>query len=214
MTDFSEGWNKQHAKYAKTDWIDKPTLFGEWALQYSPQTGRILDAGCGQGQDSRFFAQRGYDTVGIDFAEEGLRIAREKTPAELDGKLQFQLADLSHPLPFPDESFDVVYSHMASHYFDSATTQKLFDEFRRVLKPDGTLIMLVNSVHDSEYGTGTKIEDDFYQIGDMQKRFYSADSIKKFAVDFDIVLADENGETYKDRAVGNSHLVRLVARKA
>lgn len=83
-----------------------------------------------------------------------------------------------------------------------------------VLKPGGTIAILVNSVHDSEIPKGEKIEDDFYQIGDMKKRFFSAESIKKFASMFDIVLADENGETYKDRAIGNSHLVRLVAKKA
>lgn len=213
MTESAAGWNKQHEKYAHMDWIHKPTIFGEWALQYFPKGGRVLDAGCGQGQDSFLFAEKGYDTVGIDFAETGLSIARKKTPTALQGKVKFEHADLSKKLAYPDASFDVVYSHMASHYFDTSGTKKLFEEFKRVLKPGGKLIMLVNSVHDSEYGTGKKIENDYFEIGDMKKRFFSKDSMQNFASGFVVDLVDENGETYKDRAVGNSKLVRLVATK-
>lgn len=212
MTESAAGWNKQHEKYARTEWIQKPTIFGEWALQFFPPKGRVLDAGCGQGQDSLLFAQKGFDTVGLDFAETGLSIARGRTPDTLKN-LKFEQGDLSQRLPYPSESFDVVYSHMASHYFDRAGTQQLFDEYRRVLKPGGTLVMLVNSVHDAEYGTGTKLEDDYFAIGDMKKRFFSAESIQRFASGFSASLADEKGETYKDRAVGNSKLVRFVARK-
>lgn len=212
-TESSAGWNKQHERYAQADWINKPSIFGEWALQFFPSQGRVLDAGCGQGQDSRLFAEKGHDVVGIDFSEEALRYANEKTSDALKGKIHFEQADLSKPLTFPDASFDVVYSHLATHYFDSATTQKLFDEFYRVLKTGGVLILLVNSVHDSEYGRGEKIESDYYIISNMRKRYFSADSIKQFASKFDVIIADEQGETYKDRDVGNSQLVRLVVRK-
>jgi ubiquinone/menaquinone biosynthesis C-methylase UbiE len=214
MTESASGWNKQHERYAQAEWINKPSIFGEWALQYFPPQGKVLDAGCGQGQDSRLFASKGYDVTAVDFAAEALRFAAEKTPEELKGKINYRETDLSKPLVFPDGSFDVVYSHLATHYFDTATTQKLFDELYRVLKPGGTLILLVNSTTDPEIPSGTKIEDDFYQMGDMQKRFFSPDSIKKFAGKFDVVIADNEGETYKDRAVGNSHLVRLVAKKS
>jgi SAM-dependent methyltransferase len=212
MINVAAGWNEQHQKYAQAEWINTPSIFGEWALGYFPSSGSLLDVGCGQGQDSRLFAAKGYDVVGIDFAAEGLRFANEKTPAGLKGKLRFEQADISQPLDFPDESFDVVYSHLAIHYFDAVTTQSIFDEFHRILKKGGTLAVLVNSVHDAEYGTHRKIEDDYFQVGDVKKRYFSADSIRRFARKFEIIIADERGETYKDRAVGNSQLVRLVAK--
>lgn len=84
----------------------------------------------------------------------------------------------------------------------------------RILKPSGVLVLLVNTINDIEISSGTKIEDDYCQIGDMKKRFFSPASISVFAKKFEIVLADDKGETYKDRAIGNMNLVRLVARKA
>lgn len=209
----SAGWNKQHEKYAHTDWIVRPTIFGEWALQYFPSSGKVLDAGCGQGQDTKLFAEKGYSVVAADFSETALKFSEEKMPAELKPKIEYRHIDLSEHLPFEESSFEVVYSHMASHYFDAAGTQRLFDEYFRVLKPGGVLLLLLNTVHDAEIANGTKLEDDFYQIGDMKKRFFSAASVRAFASKFEIVLADEEGETYKDRAIGNGRLVRLVARK-
>lgn len=210
----SAGWNKQHEKYAHTDWIVRPTIFGEWALQYFPSTGKVLDAGCGQGQDTKLFAEKGYTVVAADFSETALKFSEEKMPAELKPKIEYRRIDLSERLPLEDSSFEVVYSHMASHYFDAAGTQRLFDEYFRVLKPGGVLLLLLNTVHDAEIAKGIMLEKDFYQISDMKKRFFSAESVRAFASQFEVILADEEGETYKDRAIGNGKLVRLVARKA
>ena len=65
-------WNEKHLKYAKTDWIDKPTIFAEWVAQYLPKEGSMLELGCGQGQDSRFFADKGFILDALDFSFEGL----------------------------------------------------------------------------------------------------------------------------------------------
>ena len=100
--DPKEYWDGAHEKYATAEWINKPTMFVEWVLQYLPAQGEILDAGCGQGQDSRFFAEKGYQVKGIDFAAEGIEKAIEKSPPELAEHLHFQNADLSQPLPFED----------------------------------------------------------------------------------------------------------------
>lgn len=208
-----EYWGDAHEKYATAEWIDKPTMFAESVIEYFPAEGRILDAGCGQGQDSRFFAGKGYEVVGIDFAPEGIQKAVEKTPDELSEKVQFLQADLTELLPFKDKEFDVVHSHLAAHYFSSEQTKVLIKELARVLKPGGVLTLLLNSVHDSEYGKGEKIEDDYFLVDGIKKRYFSADSLKEFLEDFEPSILDESGETYKDRAVGNSNLVRFVGHK-
>ena len=57
-------WKDLHQKFYKdADWIDKPNLFAQEAIKYFPKYARILELGAGQGQDSRFFAEHGYEVV-------------------------------------------------------------------------------------------------------------------------------------------------------
>ena len=84
------------------DWVQKANL-----LQFlSPEkTGsRLLDAGCGTGHWSRFFAKLGYDVVGVDISEEELQQARSYSRKGL----QFQKGDICASLPFDTGAFDVV----------------------------------------------------------------------------------------------------------
>lgn len=205
-----QAWDAQHLKYADADWIHKPSIFAQYAVDFFPEKGRVLDAGCGQGQDSRFFAERGYSVTALDFSDDAIRIAREKSVG-ID--IEYRLHDISKPLPFDDATFDVVYSHLAIHYFDTTTTTKIFSEFYRVLKQGGTLALLLNSINDPEYGTGTQLEPGYFEKGDMRKRYFSSASLAGFVVDFKTIVLGEAGETYKDRAKGVSNLVRFIGTK-
>lgn len=205
-----QNWNAQHLKYAKADWIDKPTLFAKYAIKFFPATGKIIDVGCGQGQDSRFFAEHGYDVVGVDFSEQGISIAKDKNKCP---NIDFQVMDISEKLPFQYASFDVVYSHLAVHYFDKEKTKLIFQELSRILKKGGIMAIFVNSIHDPEYGTGTKIEDDYFFVHDMGKRYFSKESLQSFIKGFEILVLNEEGETYKDRAIGVNNLVQYIGKK-
>lgn len=202
-------WEGKHDEYTTTDWIDKPSMFAEWVQQYLPGSGALLDLGAGQGQDSRFFAGKGYDVTSTDFSARALELGEQKSP----GTISFQQVDLSAPLPFPNESYDVAYAHLSLHYFDKATTEKLFAEIYRVLKPGGILAALCNSSEDPEMLEGTEIEEHFVEVNDIQKRYFSPDDARAFAKDFEIIVADDQGTTYKDSVKGVHNLVRLVARK-
>lgn len=113
-------------------------------------------------------------------------------------------------LQFEDASFDVVYAHLSLHYFDYETTVRLIGEVQRVLKPGGVFAFFVNSVHDPEYNTGEKLEDDYFQIDKTAKRYFSVETARAFTRYFDVSLLDDLGETYKDRAIGVHNLVRFI----
>jgi SAM-dependent methyltransferase len=108
----------------------------------------VLDLGAGQGQDSRFFAEQGYDVVSTDLEESALEQSRAKLSNELKQNVTIQKVDLREELPSDDGSFDVVYAHLSLHYFNYETTVRLFAEISRVLKPGGVLAFFTNSVHD------------------------------------------------------------------
>ncbi|MFW9970648.1 MAG: class I SAM-dependent methyltransferase [Candidatus Odinarchaeota archaeon] len=44
-----------------------------------PLKGKMLDVGCGTGENSIFFAKHGFDVIGIDYVEEAINKALKKT---------------------------------------------------------------------------------------------------------------------------------------
>jgi len=207
-------WNKKQDKYAIKDWIDKPSMFAKWVLQFFPKEGKILELGAGQGRDTRFFASHGYGVVSTDFSNTALGYNRKKLPDKLKKKINIQQLDLSKPFPFEDNSFDAVYSHLSVHYFDDEVTNQIFSEIYRVLRPGGMVAILVNSINDPEYGMGKKLGKDFFELspGDV-KHFFSLEYMKAKTENFETIVLDNKGETYKDKAKGVVNLIRFVGRK-
>ncbi len=106
------------------------------ALLPSLSGAHVLDAGCGSGLHAAEIIGRGATVVGVDASAELLELARRRCP---DGA-EFHRADLAEPLPFlVDDSFDAVLCALAIHYLrDWVPT---LEEFKRVLRPDGVVVM-------------------------------------------------------------------------
>lgn len=206
-------WSQLHKDYASKDWVNKPSLFAETASTYFPEKGKVLDLGAGQGQDSRFFADHGYQVVSTDIEKDALELSKTKLSDKQKRLIDLRAVDLSNELPFDSASFDVVYAHLSLHYFDKETTLRLFGEIQRVLKPGGVFAFFVNSVHDPECKSGKEIEPDFFQIDKTSKRYFSVESARNLVKYFDTMLLDDHGETYKDSAKGVHNLVRFIGTK-
>ena len=206
-------WSALHQDYKTRDWSRKPSIFAETAIDYFPRGARVLDLGAGIGQDTRYFAEQGYDVVSTDLEEDTLRESLSAVSDEIKQHISIQKVDLRDELPFEGEAFDVVYAHLSLHYFDYETTVRLQREVQRVLKPGGVFAFFVNSVHDPEYNTGKMIESDYFQINKTAKRYFSIDTTRAFTRYFDTYLLDDKGETYKDRAKGVHNLIRFIGTK-
>lgn len=197
-------WQGAHQKYIIKDWITKPTIFATQVIKYFPKGARILELGCGQGQDTKYFIDNGFTVVAFDFSQFAL------DQAKLRVKTEFKLVDMSKPLEIQRESFDVVYSHLALHYFDKNRTQELFDEIYDVLKPGGIFATLTNTIDDPEIKDGRLLEPEYYEFDTIKKRFLSTNSMREFTKKFEPIILDANGETHKDEI---KTLIRLVGRK-
>ncbi len=98
----------------------------------------VLEIGCGLGTDGVQFARNGARYTGVDLTPAGVEHAREQFAAfGVEGRLL--VADAG-ALPF-DESFDHVYSYGVIHH--SPHTEQIVDEIFRVLRPGGTVTVMV-----------------------------------------------------------------------
>lgn len=100
----------------------------------------VLDSGCGTGNYAIALAEGGFRVTGIDYSAGMLGCAKSKVKDELAGRLVFQQMDMNEPLKFADSSFDHVIS--MTSLWAVADPRFTLSEFRRVLKPGGTLIVM------------------------------------------------------------------------
>jgi malonyl-CoA O-methyltransferase len=98
---------------------------------------RILDLGCGTGVGSLALKQkfRRAQVIGLDFAPAMLQRLRRRST--LLKPLRPVCGDIAW-LPFARHSFDLLFSNLANYW--SPAPGQLFDEWRRVLRPDGLLL--------------------------------------------------------------------------
>src|SRR5262245_21798206 len=94
---------------------------------------RLLEIGCGMGSDLVQFARGGAICAGIDITPRSIEMSRHRFALYgLDGN--FILSD-GERLPFPPESFDVVYSNGVLHH--TPDTASAIYEIHRVLRTGG-----------------------------------------------------------------------------
>ena len=96
---------------------------------------RVLEAGCGRTTRLRFYRDRIAELVGVDLDA----VAGDENDV-LDA---FVAVDLCGPLPFADGSFDLVYANFVVEHL--AAPEAAFAEWRRVLAPDGSLVVLTSN---------------------------------------------------------------------
>jgi SAM-dependent methyltransferase/uncharacterized protein YbaR (Trm112 family) len=97
--------------------------------------GRFLDVGANWGRWSIAAAQAGFDVVAIDPSLGAMRAAR-RVAKQLGHDLTPVVADARH-LPFPDESFDVVFSYSVLQHLSPEDVEESLRECARVLRPSG-----------------------------------------------------------------------------
>jgi len=107
----------------------------------------VLEIGGGLGIDLAQFAANGARVTDVDLSAEHLALADEHFRLRgLHGRFVHHDAAA---LPFPDASFDLVYSTGAIHH--APNTQRIVDEINRVLRPGARAIVMVYAERSWNY---------------------------------------------------------------
>jgi SAM-dependent methyltransferase len=114
----------EEERYAIYPWLPEAAEFRHHRGE------RVLEVGCGTGCDLLQFAKHGAHATGVDITPAHLELAGHR----VNGLATVKEADARN-LPFPDASFDYVYSHGVLHHSDDP--RKIVEEIFRVLRPSG-----------------------------------------------------------------------------
>ncbi len=103
---------------------------------------RILDVGCGNGNQTVRLARHAKEVIGIDIAEDLMAVARERCRVFPNVTIQHEDA---RKMPFPDASFDCIFSYgdVLSHIIDGY--ERALAEISRVAKPGATISFEVDN---------------------------------------------------------------------
>ena len=141
-----EGWEWgipiSHETYFKA-------LTGEWDVLLTPtkfvphdwfgelKGKRVLGLASGGGQQMPIFAALGADCTVLDYSEKQLE--SERMVAEREGyDIAIIRADMTKPLPFSDETFDLIFHPVSNCYVKEV--KPIFKECARILKKGGILL--------------------------------------------------------------------------
>ena len=165
----------------------------------------VLDAGCGEGRNTRIFARSGARMTGADLSPGIIALAREEEAREPLG-IRYEVASFTDLAPVVDASFDAVISTMA--LMDGPDLDAAFRALRRVLKPGADLCFSVIHPCFGTKGFGWIRDENGHEVALRQAAYFDKtpwvaqwkfpkenaadpDDIPPFAVPrFDYILSD------------------------
>ncbi len=154
----AKDWAKDHE--SDVWWIEGTDKF----LSFLQKGNSILDVGCGAGHKSKYFADRGFGVVGIDFSEEMVKISSEHL---LEGI--FFVKDVHEPLGF-EKSFDAVFAQAVLLHVAKKDINAILENLLTVLKQGGYLYVAVKETRPGDKEEEIATENDY---GYEYERFFS-----------------------------------------
>ena len=141
-----EGWEWgipiSHEEYEKAqagewDMLLTPTKFVPHAWFGELKGKKVLGLASGGGQQMPIFAALGAECTVLDYSEKQLE--SERLVAEREGyAIKIIRADMTKPLPFADETFDLIFHPVSNCYVEEV--KPIFKECARILKHGGILL--------------------------------------------------------------------------
>jgi ubiquinone/menaquinone biosynthesis C-methylase UbiE len=136
--DVRRAWDDVAATYAdRRDPDGSDAALIDDLLAGLPPDPDVLDVGCGDG--ARTLANLPPGSVGLDVSRRGLDLARETVP---DARLVH--GEMS-ALPFAADRFDAITAYHAVFHVERERHPAVYDEFARVLRPGGRLLLTLPS---------------------------------------------------------------------
>jgi len=111
---------------------------------------RVLDAGCGEGYLTRYYAGKGAHVTGVDLSSNLIEIAKSKNTS--DARIDYKVENICHMESITDASFDIVLCNLVILNVPCFRDSLL--EFNRILGPEGVLVLSIVHPSFNFYGPG------------------------------------------------------------
>lgn len=137
-------WQKEYKK-EKFYWGLKPWRGLKEVLKYAPR-GRALDIGAGEGRNSIFLAENGFEIEAIDKLKEGLEKCK-KFARKYNLPIKTEVVDIKK-FNFKKNKYSLILSIVALDFLKFSEIRKIIPKIKKSLKKDGIFYLVVFSTKD------------------------------------------------------------------
>lgn len=125
---------------------------------------RILELGCGWGNNLRFFKDQGFSYTGVDFSRSAIQycLLSHKNVFEMDFR----------KLDFQENAFDCVIDRMAIQHNPKQDLPLIFESVYKILKKEGVFLTFLIEKADYNFVTSYLQEE---EIRNLTKNFHSVE---------------------------------------
>ncbi|MFO7889057.1 MAG: methyltransferase domain-containing protein [bacterium] len=100
-------------------------------IQFLPENGRILDLGCGSGRDSKYFMNRGFQVVALDYSANIAELASKHIGQDVINK---KMEDINY-----QNEFDGIWACASLLHFTPRQLEVVLNKIINALQPGGIL---------------------------------------------------------------------------
>ena len=210
LTDDRAYWNTYYQN--KKAPVEAST-FASYIEKYLESGKKLIDLGCGNGRDTKFFGTKDLSVIGVDSAVDTIQTLNESN--EYDN-VTYVVDDFTTSKVLFQQNFDYCYSRFTMHAINKYQQDLLLRNVYQSLCRGGYLFVEARTIHDDIYGLGEKVENEenAYIYENHYRRFIDREEFCKQleGMGFEIVESIESKglSKYKD---SNPMLMRIVARK-
>ncbi|WP_261301625.1 class I SAM-dependent methyltransferase [Paenibacillus andongensis] len=179
-----EMWNEQFSQVKENgiQYFEQDS----WLKSYLPilhERGfkKVLEIGCGSGNDTRFLDSNGFIVTATDFSEVAVSIIKNNIPS-----VQILHHDTQDKFPFEDDGFEFIVAGLSLHYFDKNLLNQILSEVRRMLCDKGLFLIRLNSVNDEDAQKEHVIDRYFYSVESCRELLKGWKEIElgEYAIDY------------------------------
>ena len=209
---FDKGLVRYWDEYYKKDAAPSfPSPFAGYVANKLRTKQNILEIGCGNGRDSKFFSSKGHHVTGLDRSGKAIELCKSLYS---DEPIEFFFGEVTDITKINQKKYDLIYSRFVVHAMSINEELEMLKTSYQLLNNNGQFFIECRSINDPLSNTG-EVLSHTERIEGHYRRFIILEELKQrlIKVGFEIIEAIEsNGLAYLGEE--DPVVIRVKATKA
>ena len=167
-----------------------PSPFAEYVASKLKTEQNILEIGCGNGRDSKYFSSKGHNVTGLDKSGAAINLCQSIYSGE---SIEFYFGAITDLAKTNKKQYDLIYSRFVIHAMSMDEELEMLKTSYQLLNKNGQFFIECRSINDPLSNTG-EILSHTERIEGHYRRFIILEELKQrlIQVGFEIIEAIES----------------------